>query len=189
MPEQRKVCKPWSCVQILPGDRPRDVTLRRNRIVRPSIEVSVRHPPVVVPLDLVPDPAAGVRPLDVISSVHPVEALQGDCLPRIDLADPVVLWARAVSNIDIANVWGIEDRRGDVVRTRRRCRDHRSGDNQQHAHTERHQLSCFARLVHRDPPRAELRQSSDRNFDVLHDVLLVPGGGTRVHPICPPGAI
>jgi len=37
--------------------------------------------------------------------------------------------------------------------------------------------------------QAECRQSSDRNFDVLHDLLLVSGGGTRVHPICPPGAI
>ena len=46
-----------------------------------------------------------------------------------------------------------------------------------------------ARLVHRDPPRAELRQSSDRNFDVLHDVLLASGGGTRVHPVHAPGAM
>ena len=37
--------------------------------------------------------------------------------------------------------------------------------------------------------QAECRQSSDRNFDVLHDLLLVPGGGTRVHPIHAPGAI
>ena len=55
-------------------------------------------------------------------------------------------------------------------------------------------LVCVGWLAHHSRSRessrqAECRQSSDRNFDVLHDVLLASGGGTRVHPIRAPGAM
>ena len=157
-----------------------------HRLIATSVDIAVVNPRIVTAFEFVPDVGGPVGGVDLTSVGV---ALQRDGSSSSKLAERVVVGAGAATHPDVPHLGGVEHLCSDVVRTRRRCRDSRSGDHQQQAHTERHQPSCFARLVHRNPPRAELRQSSDRNFDVLHDVLLVSGGGTRVHPIRAPGAI
>ena len=175
--------------RLLRLEKVESLTRRGYRRIATGGDVGIRHPSVLIAVYLVPNGARGVASKRAGNRTATLPAGERDGTTCFDLTDRLVLESGTVTDVDVPHLGGIEHRRGDVVRTRRRRRDHRSGDHQQHAHTERHQLSCFARLAHRDPPRAELRQSSDRNFDVLHDVLLASGGGIRVHPIRAPGAI
>lgn len=162
--------------RALTGDR--QITARRQH--------RIGYPSRVVSFDLVPEGTAAVGAFDFTAVAV---AIQLNRLTRLDLTDRLPIRTGAWPDIGVVPSRSGEHCGSDLVCMSRWCHCRHSschGCSQ----AEKCELSDLdGCLTHRDPPRTELRQSSDRNFDVLHDVLLASDGGTRVHPIRAPGAI